>query len=113
MVRYSNYLDRIYSHQYRQVLQRIMAEGVRVGTKMGEDALTTFGHQMRFNLENEFPIITERDLVSPGANGGPSQFEMAIAELCAFLNGARTLEEMKQFGCGWWAPWAPSPYSRP
>ncbi|OHA00964.1 MAG: thymidylate synthase [Candidatus Sungbacteria bacterium RIFCSPHIGHO2_02_FULL_49_12] len=105
MVRYSNYLDRIYSHQYRQVLQRIMAEGVRVGTKMGEDALTTFGHQMRFNLENGFPIITERDLVSPGANGGPSQFEMAIAELCAFLNGARTLEEMKQFGCGWWAPW--------
>jgi thymidylate synthase len=30
----------------------------------------------------------------------------AIGELCAFINGARTLEQLAEFGCDWWGPWA-------
>lgn len=103
MINYKEFNERIPDSQYRQLLQKIKTDGERVVTQMNEDAIMIFGHQMRFKLDNGFPIITERDLVSPGK--GLSQFQMAIGELCAFLNGARTLEEMKKFGCGWWAPW--------
>lgn len=104
MLNYIPFAHRQLDTQYRRLLKRIMTYGTRVGTKMDEDANTIFGHQMRFQLANGFPIVTERDLVS-APEKGRSQFGMAVGELCAFLNGARTLEQMKKFGCGWWAPW--------
>ncbi|MFH1171134.1 MAG: thymidylate synthase [bacterium] len=91
--------------QYRTLLRRILEEGHRVFPQQEESALMIVGHQMRFPLANGFPIITERDLVSPGKTS-PSQFTMAIAELVAFLNGARTLGELAAFGCTWWERWA-------
>jgi thymidylate synthase len=59
---------------------------------------------MRFKLDNGFPIITERDLVS-ASNGRPSPFQQALGEICAFLNGAQTQQELEAFGCYWWADW--------
>ncbi|MBI3627154.1 MAG: thymidylate synthase [Candidatus Sungbacteria bacterium] len=105
MVRYVSYGDREPDRQYRNLIQKIIESGKFVTeTQMGEGALRIIGNEMRFDFSNGFPVITERDLLDPGKIG-KSQFEMAIAELCAFLNGARTLDEMKNFGCGWWAPW--------
>lgn len=86
--------------QYRTLLMQISVYGDEVDTQQEYPARRRLGHLMRFGLRNGFPIITERDLVSE-----PSQFKFAIAELCAFLNGARHLSEMKKFGCGWWARW--------
>ena len=101
---YKQYSERTPDTQYQELLRRIQTEGDYVMPQQEEEAKMIFGHQMRFNLANGFPIITERDLV--GADEGKlSQFQMAIGELCAFLNGARRLEEMKRFGCGWWARW--------
>ena len=104
MVQYKSFSERTPDRQYRELLRRILVEGDQVMPQQGEPARMLVGHQMRFPLANGFPIITERDLLSPGERSS-SQFSMAIAELCAFLSGARTLEEMKRFGCGWWARW--------
>ena len=104
MFEYKEFSERIPDRQYRELLDLIMSKGERIYSQMEEDSLMILGHLMRFDLRNGFPIITERDLVS-SAEGRSSQFQMAIGELCAFLNGARTLEEMKKFGCGWWKAW--------
>lgn len=104
MLCYRQFEKRSFDRQYRTLLTLITDEGRLVSTQQEEPARMILGHQMRFELRNGFPLITERDLNSEGERSG-SQFQMAIAELCAFLNGAQTLEEMKKFGCGWWARW--------
>ncbi len=105
MFKYKEFSERTPDNQYRGLLELVRTKGEKIYSQMEVDSLMTLGHQMRFDLKNGFPIITERDLISPGKEGQLSQFEMAIGELCAFLNGARTLEEMKKFGCGWWKAW--------
>lgn len=96
-----NYLpvqDRPLSHQYRDVLRRILTEGERVsGTLQGVDALTLMQQTMAFDLSSGFPCITERDI--------SAFWDRPIGELCAFINGATTLAELEEFGCTWWGPW--------
>lgn len=84
--------------QYRQLLEKIRTEGRRVKSQQGEDAFMLFGHQMRFPLDNGFPLVTERDLSGRFMEG-------ALGEHFAFLAGARTQEELEKFGCKWWKPW--------
>lgn len=104
MVRYKPFFERTPDTQYCDLLTRIRYYGVRVETQQEHPAVMVFGHQMRFDLTNGFPIITERDLTT-ARPGYASQFVLGIAELFAFLNGARTLKEMRDFGCGWWQEW--------
>ena len=92
MFKYKKFSERIPDGQYRNLLERILSKGQKVYSQQEEDALMVLGHQMRFDLKNGFPIITERDIVS-AAEGRISQAQMAIGELCAFLNGARTLKK--------------------
>jgi thymidylate synthase len=80
------------------MLRTIRDRGVRVHTKQGEDALAVAGQVMRFPMEHGAAVITERSI----AGFAPK----AIGELCAFINGARTLDELAEFGCDWWGPWA-------
>jgi thymidylate synthase len=84
--------------QYRDMLRAIREEGTRVNTKQGVDALALAGQVMRFPLAHGAPVITERSIKGFAPK--------AIGELCAFINGARTLEELAEFGCDWWGPWA-------
>ncbi len=56
------------------------------------------GAQLRYDIDNGFPVITERDLSG-------SFFKNALAEHIGFLNGARTQDELEQFGCNWWKRW--------
>lgn len=103
---YRPYAERTPDTQYRDLLTRILEEGEEVPTAHGVPARRVIGHLLRFPLENGFPVITERDLVSaPPGNGRPSPFYQALGELCAFLNGAQTREELERFGCYWWASW--------
>src|SRR3990167_29978 len=104
VVDYMPFVDRTPDHQYQDLLLKIVEQGDRVDSQQEAPAVMIHGHQMHFTFCNGFPIVTERDLCSADP-GKRSQFEMAIAELCAFLNGAQTLNEMKNFGCGWWKPW--------
>ncbi|HLH14829.1 MAG TPA: thymidylate synthase, partial [Solirubrobacteraceae bacterium] len=98
MPEYLPYADRAPSTAYREMLRAIRDGGVRVHTKQGPDALALAGHCMRFPLAHGAAVITERSI--KGFVG------KAIGELCAFINGARTLEELAEFGCDWWDAWA-------
>jgi len=102
--RYKHFGERTPDTQYRDLLRSIVQTGEEVPTRQGVPALKVIGHLMRFPLENGFPIITERDLVST-RNSRPSQFHQALAEICAFLNGVQTQQELEQFGCFWWGSW--------
>src|SRR3954449_4055243 len=80
------------------MLRTVREGGVHVHTKQGEDALAVAGVQMRFPMAHGAAVITERSI------GGV--VNKAIGELCAFINGARTLEQLREFGCDWWDAWA-------
>jgi thymidylate synthase len=100
MPSYLPYSERRPSTQYRDLLRTIRDDGIRVETKQGEGARAVAGHAMRFPMAHGAAIITERSI---------ERFvSKAIGELCAFINGARTLEQLAAFGCDWWDPWASS-----
>ena len=92
-------------HQYRDLLKEIMVNGENNPSPMvdgntGEPLYTReiHGMMMKFDiLENGAPIITERDI--------SGFYKGAIGEICGFINGAHTEEQLKEFGCRFWGPW--------
>src|SRR3989344_8678761 len=84
------YKERTPDYQYHDLLKYIMEKGRDMMPIHGIGARSIVGHQIRYKLENGFPLITERDLARtmPGALG----------EHVGFLNGARTLDELKKYG---------------
>jgi thymidylate synthase len=83
---------------YRDVLRQVRDHGIAVETKQGPPAKAMAGVVMRFDLRHGAAIITERSIAG--------FWRKAIGELCAFINGARTLDELRAFGCDWWDAWA-------
>lgn len=96
-MRYLPASEREPSVQYREVLQRVLKHGELVPTRQGPRALTLMQQTMAFPLAHGFPLITERSL--------RSFWTKPIAELCAFINGATTTEQLESFGCNWWSAW--------
>ena len=93
--------------QYCDLLRRIMENGIRTKTQQEVDAITLMGPgSMHFKMENGFPMITERNM-NPKVSEmlKVTIWQQAIAEILAFINGARTLQKLEEFGCSWWAPW--------
>jgi len=98
MPNYLPFEQRRVSTEYQDLLRTIREHGVRVTTKQGVDALAVAGHAMRFPMAHGAAVITERSIAGFASK--------AIGELCAFINGARTLDEFRAFGCDWWDAWA-------
>ncbi len=94
--------------QYQGLLEEILKKGVKSKSQQGVDALTVIGPKnLRFKLENGFPIINERNMAPKESDRLPvTIWKQAIGEIFAFVNGARTLEQIRSFGCNWWDPWA-------
>lgn len=92
------YAERTPDVQYQNLLRRIMEEGREVNPIQGEKTKMVLGHQLRFDMENGFPLITERDMSGPFLHA-------ALGEHIAFLNGARTQKELEKFGCKFWDRW--------
>ena len=97
-MRYEPFEARTPDSQYRDLLARILTQGEKTPTRQGPPALTLMQQTMRFELANGFPVITDRSI--------QSFWRKPIGELCAFINGATTLDELRAFGCDWWDNWA-------
>lgn len=101
------YNSRIPDTQYRDLLKKILDNGVRTNTQQETDAITYMAPgSMHFKMENGFPMITERNM-SPKASNTlkVTIWQQAVGEILAFINGARTLKQLEDFGCSWWEPW--------
>lgn len=85
--------------QYKNLLKFILENGERVVAQQEVDALTYMAPlSLRFKLKNGFPIITERKI-------SKKIWGQAIGEIIGFINGARTQDELTEYGCKWWKYW--------
>ena len=93
---YKPLAERAPDRRYRDRLKYILKHGEMVrGTAQGIGALTCFGTlpPMVFDLSNGVPLITERKI---------GFWRKPIAEIIAFINGARTIDEIESYGCDFW-----------
>ncbi|MEX0930059.1 MAG: thymidylate synthase [Candidatus Paceibacterota bacterium] len=95
---YKPFAERTRDNQYQTLLKNIIANGRSSGVIQGEDAIRIVGTQLRYDMSNGYPVITERDMSGPF-------FKAALGEHIAFLNGARTQTELEKFGCKFWNRW--------
>jgi thymidylate synthase len=99
--------DRTPDSQYQRLLRDVLERGERTNSQQGVDAITLMGpNPLHFKLENGFPIINERNMAPKESERLPvTIWRQAIAEMCAFVNGARTQKSLEEFGCYWWQAW--------